>query len=219
MAQNVISTNNIVVANGGTGVTSTVAYALQCGGTTTTAAYQTISPVATGQVLVSGGTGALPAFSATPTVTSIKFGSGSTLSTFVQQGTFTPALNFGGSATGFTYSTQIGYYTQIGNTVFVAVDILLSAKGSGTGDVTLTGLPIAAASTGTTGTTVLPVAQINFLTPPASSYIAFQTATSSTTLSMINWKLDGSGASFVTTSNSTFYNNSLIRFQGFYFTS
>src|SRR5271169_5317141 len=51
-----------VVAGGGTGNTSQAAFSLVCGGTTTTGAFQAVSDVATGSVLISGGTGALPSF-------------------------------------------------------------------------------------------------------------------------------------------------------------
>jgi len=49
------------VAKGGTGVDTTTAYAVQCGGTTATGAHQPIASVGTsGQVLTSNGAGALP---------------------------------------------------------------------------------------------------------------------------------------------------------------
>ena len=51
------------VAGGGTGVASTTAYAVLCGGTTSTAALQSIASVGTsGQLLTSNGAGALPTF-------------------------------------------------------------------------------------------------------------------------------------------------------------
>jgi hypothetical protein len=54
-----------VVAGGGTGVTSTTAYAVLCGGTTSTGALQSVASVGTsGQVLTSNGAGALPTFQA-----------------------------------------------------------------------------------------------------------------------------------------------------------
>lgn len=54
-----------VVAGGGTGNTSATAYAVLCGGTTTTAALQSIASVGTsGQVLTSNGASALPTFQA-----------------------------------------------------------------------------------------------------------------------------------------------------------
>jgi hypothetical protein len=53
----------VTVANGGTGRTSHTAYAVLCGGTTTTGAQQSIASVGTsGQLLTSNGAGALPTF-------------------------------------------------------------------------------------------------------------------------------------------------------------
>jgi hypothetical protein len=53
------------VSDGGTGATSATAYAVQCGGTTSTGAHQSIASVGTsGQVLTSNGAGALPTFQA-----------------------------------------------------------------------------------------------------------------------------------------------------------
>lgn len=53
------------VAGGGTGLASTTAYAVLCGGTTSTAALQSIASVGTsGHVLTSNGAGALPTFQA-----------------------------------------------------------------------------------------------------------------------------------------------------------
>jgi len=56
---------SVPVALGGTGNTSATAYAVQCGGTTSTGAHQSIASVGTaGQVLTSNGAGALPTFQA-----------------------------------------------------------------------------------------------------------------------------------------------------------
>jgi hypothetical protein len=59
-------TGTLPVANGtGTGATSATAYAVQCGGTTSTGAYQSVASVGTaGQVLTSNGAAALPTFQA-----------------------------------------------------------------------------------------------------------------------------------------------------------
>jgi hypothetical protein len=58
-------TGTLPVANGGSGRASTTAYAVICGGTTTTGAEQSIASVGTsGQVLTSNGAGALPSFQA-----------------------------------------------------------------------------------------------------------------------------------------------------------
>ncbi len=56
-------TGTLPVANGGTGAASQTAYAVLCGGTTSTGAYQSIASVGTsGQVLTSNGASALPTF-------------------------------------------------------------------------------------------------------------------------------------------------------------
>lgn len=53
----------VTVAQGGTGLASATAYAVLCGGTTSTGAFQSIASVGTaGQVLTSNGAGALPTF-------------------------------------------------------------------------------------------------------------------------------------------------------------
>lgn len=63
------ATNNtdVSVADGGTGVSSLTAYAVLCGGTTSTGAVQSIASVGTAtHVLTSNGAGALPTFQAVP---------------------------------------------------------------------------------------------------------------------------------------------------------
>lgn len=66
-----------------------------------------------------------------------------------EEGTWTPALNFGGNAVGVTYAaTPIGRYTRIGRTVFATGSLTLTAKGSSTGAATIAGLPHASAADG-----------------------------------------------------------------------
>lgn len=61
-------TGQLSVARGGTGASSLTAYAVLCGGTTSTSPVQSVASVGTaGQVLTSNGAGALPTFQ-TPTV-------------------------------------------------------------------------------------------------------------------------------------------------------
>ena len=56
-------TGTLPVANGGTNATSQTAYAVICGGVTSTGAYQSVASIGTtGQVLTSNGAGALPTF-------------------------------------------------------------------------------------------------------------------------------------------------------------
>jgi hypothetical protein len=171
-----------------------------------------LSDVATGQVLVSGGVGAIPAYSATPTVTSITFGTGNALSNYVS-GTFTPAIAFGGSSTGVTYNYQLGSYLRIGNAVFFKMDISLSSKGSQTGNVTVTGFPIT--SVGTTISDYIPMSYYTSLTLTAGytiAFLAFESNTTSPNLYMSS--TGGSGVTNVT--NTMFSNSTKLSGNGFY---
>lgn len=63
-----------------------------------------------------------------------------------EEGTFTPALLFGGAQVDMTTSSAIGRYTKIGNKVLFLIYIVLTAKGSSTGNATISGLPFTSAS-------------------------------------------------------------------------
>lgn len=60
-----------------------------------------------------------------------------------EEGTWAPALTFGGAATGITYTTQAGRYTKVGRVVTVDFIIVLSSKGSSVGSAVVSGLPFA----------------------------------------------------------------------------
>lgn len=64
-----------------------------------------------------------------------------------EENTFTPGLTFGGGSTGMTFGLQSGVYTKIGNTVRFTANVTLTAKGSSTGALLMTGLPFTAAAT------------------------------------------------------------------------
>lgn len=63
-------------------------------------------------------------------------------------GTWTPALQFGGAATGITYSRQNGIYVKHGRLVKVTGEIVLTSKGSASGNASISGLPYAEQSFG-----------------------------------------------------------------------
>jgi hypothetical protein len=58
-----------------------------------------------------------------------------------EEGTCFLVVTFGGASVGITYTTNIATYTKIGRQVTVNGFIILSSKGSSTGDVAITGLP------------------------------------------------------------------------------
>jgi hypothetical protein len=104
-----------------------------------------ISAVATGQVLASGGVSANPAFTASPTVTSITFGAGTALSTYAE-GTFTPTISGASTAGTTTYSgSPQGTYRKIGNIVYFNLAVSWT-NATGTGVVQVGGLPFTAKS-------------------------------------------------------------------------
>jgi hypothetical protein len=58
-----------------------------------------------------------------------------------EEGTWTMGVTFGGASVGVTASSNTGTYTKIGRQVTVNGILVLSSKGSSTGDALLTGLP------------------------------------------------------------------------------
>jgi len=197
------------VANGGTGNKTITAYGLVAGGTTTTGPLQSIADVATGQVLVSGGVGALPAFSATPTLTSISF-AGSALSTYVTN-TWTPNVQINNSNTGITYTAQVGGYTQIGNVVNIWVNVTLSSKGASSGNVTISNLPVA---TGTSGANISGVVGVfNQWTLANYTTLGYLFNTSNTVINLI---ASGSGQASAFVSNSQITNTFNFAFTAMY---
>jgi hypothetical protein len=73
--------------------------------------------------------------------------SGGLLSDY-EEGTFTPSLQFGGGDTGITYSARSGYYTKVGRLVTVHYYIVLTSKGTSTGNASITGGPFVSAFNG-----------------------------------------------------------------------
>jgi hypothetical protein len=71
-----------------------------------------------------------------------------------EEGTWTPAITFGGGSTGLTYSAREGTYTKIGRHIFGRGSIQMSAKGSSTGAARMTGFPFTSA-TGKTAAVVI----------------------------------------------------------------
>lgn len=62
-----------------------------------------------------------------------------------ESGTFVPSLQFGGGETGITYSSRSGYYTKVGKLVTVHYHIVLTSKGTSTGNAGITGGPFVSA--------------------------------------------------------------------------
>jgi hypothetical protein len=66
-----------------------------------------------------------------------------------EEGTWTPTLNFAGGTTGITYAAvRSGRYTKVGRIVTVSFAIILTSKGSSTGNANISGLPFASFNNG-----------------------------------------------------------------------
>lgn len=125
----------LAVGRGGTGFASATAYAVLCGGTTTTGAFQSIASVGTsGQVLTSNGAGALPTFQAGGTGT-VNSGTSGQLAYYASTGTAVSGLTTG---TGVT--TALGVNTGSAG-AFVVNGGALGTPSSGT-LTNATGLPL-----------------------------------------------------------------------------
>jgi hypothetical protein len=86
---------------------------------------------------------------------------------------WTPALNIGGATTGIAYSTQSGYYTITNGVVTAAFNIILSSKGALTGNLSISGLPIASSM-------------------PSANALGYYTGLSGLTGALLGWIINGS---------------------------
>lgn len=102
-------------------------------------AASSLGVASTGTVLA-GTTGADPAFTATPSVTSITLSSGTALANYLET-TFTPTVIGTTGAGTANYTTQTGVYTRIGRQIFFYIDLAWNT-GTGTGNLRLGGLPV-----------------------------------------------------------------------------
>ena len=143
---------------------------------------------------------------------SISFDGGTNLLNKYTQGTWTPALAFGGSATGITYTTQTGRYTRIGNTVSIQGTLTLSSKGAQTGNATITGLPIAANSD--TNQPLMNGVPSTITLTTLYTQVYVQPTASATTASVGQ---AGSAQGVAAVTNTSFANNSSIFVSGTYF--
>ncbi len=131
------------VPEGGTGVQTITNHGVMLGQGTSPIVATAVG--ATGTVFT--GTGVDPAFSATPSVTSITIASGTALGNFVET-SWTPVVTLTTPGTSSIAQTPVARYTRLGNSVFFNFRIATGAfsLGTGSGNVIITGLPFAAAN-------------------------------------------------------------------------
>jgi hypothetical protein len=77
--------------------------------------------------------------------TQVSSADGNTLDDY-EEGTWTPALTYDSGTSGVAYASRVGKYTKIGRQVFAEFQIGLSSKGTGSGEVFVSGLPFTVAN-------------------------------------------------------------------------
>lgn len=101
-------------------------------------------PLAAGQVLVGQGATVDPAATTISGEATLSSAGAVTLGS---RGTWTPVIAGSTTAGTATYTTQVGSYEVLGRTVIARFDIVTSALSGGSGNATITGLPVTAANT------------------------------------------------------------------------
>ena len=133
-----------------------------------------------------------------------------------EEGTWTPTIAFGGGTTGITYNHQSGStYTKIGRMVHIRSYIMLSSKGSDTGNLTMHGLPFNSSNL-SGGYTVL-ASWHTSMEIPGYKNIQCYIDTNSTTIRVHYYNESNGDASNVT--NTMVNNNTEIMIAGSYVTS
>jgi hypothetical protein len=126
-----------------------------------------------------------------------------------EEGTWTPGITFGGASVGMTFSIAEGTYTKIGNTVFVSGTLQLTAKGSSTGTMLITGLPF------TTPVQNVPFSlRFTAAGTAISGFLSIVTVGLSTTL--VIQILPAAGTAIANFNDTHISNTSFIHFSGFY---
>jgi hypothetical protein len=143
-------------------------------------------------VLATNGSG-VPSITATPTITSVTFGSGTALSVY-QEGTFTPTLIGASTAGTTTYSAQQGNYTRIGNMVHCVFCVNITAA-TGTGLLQFGAFPFTIKNT-SNGQPIgsVEIAGASYTFPAGVTSIALEGTVNST-----NVLVSGSGTSLAAT--------------------
>jgi hypothetical protein len=141
-------------------------------------------------------------------------GAGAFTGTSYTNTTFTPTLTFGGGSTGITYTTQVGFYTQIGNLITVSINLVLSSKGSSTGVAAISGLPSAASATNVVY--ILNGYLLGMTSFPATTTIPIGLILASSSTVDIYGYLGPTAGTITQFVDTDFAATSTIRFNGFY---
>jgi hypothetical protein len=120
-------------------------------------------------------------------------------------GSWTPTLEFGGASTGITYTTQSGHYVEIGPAIYLFMLIVLSSKGSATGNATITGLPVTAGSFAAEMS--VPIPEFELTLDANYTQVVFSPNASATTATIYQI---GSGQTPISADDTNFTNTSVL---------
>lgn len=160
----VLSWGTLPVAGGGSGTTSHIAYSVLCGGTTSTAAVQSVASVGTsGHVLTSNGAGALPTFQAVSGSGTVNAGTATHLAHYATSST---AVSDASGATingAYTFSGGAGAITMSGSTIAMGANKITGlANGTASADAAAFGQIKVLQNVFATGTTSSSVTSSTF---------------------------------------------------------
>ena len=124
-----------------------------------------------------------------------------------EEGTWTPSVTFGGGNTGVSSGASSGSYTKVGRMVYASALLLLSNKGSSTGNAKITGLPFSmgAGNSMNGAVSFAVIERISF-----NGVLTGTVATSNTTISLLETASGNNTAQNIT--NSDFNNSTALRF-------
>jgi len=128
-----------------------------------------------------------------------------------EEGTWTIGITFGGASVGVTYSLNTGTYTKIGRHVTASGYLILSNKGTSTGNAVITGLPFVVLNL----TTAYPSGSIGFL--QNITFADFPQAYGSINSANIILSETTNAGVVTGLTNADFANNSAIMFSMSYF--
>ena len=217
-----------IVGNTGTAFTGTAVTQYNVlTGAATSSTLNNVAPSATSGVpLISQGAASQPVFgtavvagggTGVTTLTGLALGSGTsafTAVTYTAITSFTPVLAFGGASVGITYSTQTGLYQQIGNIVFIKINITLTSKGSSTGSATITGLPVTSRADSNT----CPLSLVSSKVATGGSTLQYVSVNSSATTIKFQFQTVSGSTAIADIPDTSFANDSAFSISGFYFT-
>ena len=176
----------------------------------------------TDQLVIDGGTGSTALYHSgtkklSTTANGICFNSDSAAANALddyEEGNWTPTIAFSGGTTGITYhATTNGRYTKIGRAVNIRAYIMLTDKGSDTGNMTMHGLPFNSANV-SGGYTVISSWHTSMEIPGQGNILTY-VDNNGTTIRCHYFNTSNGDANNVT--NSYVNNNTEIMIQGTYY--